>query len=163
MGAAMVRTLRLAGFPVEVWNRSSDKSRAVAEATGATTAHTPAEAAAGVGVIISSLADDAAVEDVYLGSGHLASGVGPGQVVIEMSTVHPGTQRTVGGAVEASGAAFLDAPVSGSVSTVEAGALTIMAAGSEEALDAARPVLDALAATIVTSGIAAQVQPRSWP
>lgn len=152
MGAAMVRTLRRAGFDVTVWNRNPSKAQDVARESGATAATTVVEAVDGATVVLSSLADDAAVEDVYLGSGGLAAAVGPGQVVVETSTVDPGTQRTVGAAVEASGASFLDAPVSGSVATVDAAALTIMAAGPESALEEARPVLDALAANIVHVG-----------
>lgn len=148
----MVGTLRRAGFPVTVWNRDAAKARAVAEAHGATVADTPAAAAGAVDVAISSLADDAAVDVVYLGADGVVSGIGPGTVAVETSTVDPDTQLRVGAAVDATGASFLDAPVSGSVSTVEAGALTIMVGGDPEPMEAARPVLEALAATIVRCG-----------
>lgn len=148
----MVGTLRRAGFPVTVWNRDGAKARAVAEAHGATVADTPAAAAGAVDVAISSLADDSAVEVVYLGADGVTSGIGPGTVAVETSTVDPDTQLRVGAAVDATGASFLDAPVSGSVSTVEAGALTIMVGGDPEPMEAARPVLEALAATIVPCG-----------
>ncbi len=148
----MVGTLSRAGFPVTVWNRNHSKSEQVAAATGATVAATPAEAAGEVDVVISSLADDAAVEDVYLGTEGVVAGLRQGTVVVETSTIDPSTQIRVGEAVEATGASFLDAPVSGSVSTVEAGALTIMVGGDAEALAAARPVLDALAANVVHAG-----------
>ena len=69
-----------------------------------------------------------------------------------MSTVAPDTVRRVGEAVAATGAAFLDAPVSGSVPTVEKGELTIMVGGDAAALERARPVLDALAAKVFHVG-----------
>jgi 3-hydroxyisobutyrate dehydrogenase/2-hydroxy-3-oxopropionate reductase len=148
----MVGTLRRAGHPVTVWNRDGARAASVASAFDATLADTPAAAAAAVDVVLSSLADDAAVEAVYLGADGVVSGLGPDQVVIETSTVDPETQIRVGDAVEATGAAFLDAPVSGSVSTVEAGALTIMVGGDAGALDRVRPVLDALAANVIHVG-----------
>jgi 3-hydroxyisobutyrate dehydrogenase/2-hydroxy-3-oxopropionate reductase len=148
----MVGTLRRAGHPVTVWNRDGARAESVASAFDATLADTPAAAAAAVDVVLSSLADDAAVEAVYLGADGVVSGLGPDQVVIETSTVDPETQIRVGDAVDATGATFLDAPVSGSVSTVEAGALTIMVGGDAGALDRVRPILDALAANVIHVG-----------
>jgi 3-hydroxyisobutyrate dehydrogenase-like beta-hydroxyacid dehydrogenase len=69
-----------------------------------------------------------------------------------MSTIAPSTVLRVGEAVHRSGAAFLDAPVSGSVPTVEKGELTIMVGGDAAALERARPVLDALAAKVFHVG-----------
>lgn len=152
MGSAMVRTLRRAGFPVAVWNRSPDRALDVAASSGATAAPTMADAVEGADVVITSLADDRAVADVYLGNNGLAAAVGPSHVVVETSTVQPSTQQAIGAAVEASGAAFLDAPVSGSVSTVEAGTLTVMAGGDEATIERVRPVLDALATRVIHVG-----------
>jgi 3-hydroxyisobutyrate dehydrogenase-like beta-hydroxyacid dehydrogenase len=98
------------------------------------------------------LADDAAVEATYLGEQAAAAACGPGQVVLEMSTIAPDTARRVAAAVTATGAAFLDAPVSGSVPTVERGELTIMVGGDAAAIERARPVLDALAAKVFHVG-----------
>jgi len=72
--------------------------------------------------------------------------------VLEMSTIAPSTALRVGEAVEARGAAFLDAPVSGSVPAVEKGELTIMAGGDAAELERAGPVLDALAAKVFHVG-----------
>jgi len=103
-------------------------------------------------VVLSSLADDEAVLATYLGDEGAAIACGPDHVVLEMSTVAPATSLRVGEAVAARGAAFLDAPVSGSVPTVEKGELTIMVGGGAVALERARPVLDALAAKIFHVG-----------
>jgi 3-hydroxyisobutyrate dehydrogenase/2-hydroxy-3-oxopropionate reductase len=152
MGGAMVGTLRRAGHEVLVWSRNEMAARSVAKAHGAETAASPSEAVAGSDVALSSLADDAAVLDVYLAAGGAVEGAKSGQVLLEMSTISPGTVRRVARAVEERGATLLDAPVSGSVSTVEKGALTIMVGGDGEALERGRPVLDTLATKVFHVG-----------
>ena len=152
MAGAMVGTLRRAGFEVTVWNRTGSRAQAVAEAHGATVAPTADSAVGDSDVVLSSLADDEAVVATYLGDDGAASACGPDHVVLEMSTIAPDTARRVGEVVAASGAAFLDAPVSGSVPTVEKGELTIMVGGDAAALERARPVLDALAAKVFHVG-----------
>src|SRR5690606_34741596 len=139
-------TLSRAGFDVVVTNRSAAKADAVAEATGARAVRTPREVAGAAEVVISMLADDEAVVSVYGGSDGLVAGLSAGEVVLEMSTIDPSTVASVRPAVASAGAELLDAPVSGSVSLVEQGALTVMAGGPPSALERARPVLDALAA-----------------
>jgi 3-hydroxyisobutyrate dehydrogenase-like beta-hydroxyacid dehydrogenase len=152
MGAAMVGTLRRAGVEVVVCNRTRSKAEAVAEATGAAVAATARQAAAGAQVVVSSLADDAAVEAAYTGPDGVVAGLEPGTVVCESSTIDPGTARRLGPLVSERRAFLLDTPVSGSVSTVEAGQLTIMAGGDPAALDRARPVLDHLAKQVFHLG-----------
>ncbi len=152
MGGAMAGTLARAGFEVTVWNRDRAKAAAVAGQIGATVAATPAHAAAVVEVALTSLADDAAVRSVYLGDDGFVLGIGPGTIAVETSTIDPETVRTVGAAVDSTGAGFIDCPVSGSVSTVEAGALTVIAGGDHDAIDRARPVLEALAARVIEVG-----------
>jgi 3-hydroxyisobutyrate dehydrogenase-like beta-hydroxyacid dehydrogenase len=152
MGAAMVRTLRQAGFDVVVYNRSAEPAKTLADDVGATIASTPREAAEAADVIISSLADDAAVSAVYSGPDGAPAGLSEGDVVLEMSTIDPGTVAGIAPAIEAAGATLIDAPVSGSVPLVEQGSLTIMAGGSGEPLERARPVLDALAAKVYQVG-----------
>ena len=110
------------------------------------------EAVESADVVISSLADDAAVRETYAGPDGVAAALHEGQVVLEMSTIAPRTVREIGPTVEANGAALLDAPVSGSVSVVEQGSLTIMVGGDAAALERARSVLDALAAKVVHVG-----------
>jgi 3-hydroxyisobutyrate dehydrogenase-like beta-hydroxyacid dehydrogenase len=152
MGGAMVGTLRRAGIEVLVFNRTRAKAEAVAEATGARVAGTAAEAAAAAGVVISSLADDAAVEAAYGGPQGVAAGLRPGTVALESSTVDPRTVRALQPLVEERGAFLLDTPVSGSVPLVERGELMVMAGGDAAALEQARPVLDVLAARVIHVG-----------
>jgi 3-hydroxyisobutyrate dehydrogenase-like beta-hydroxyacid dehydrogenase len=115
-------------------------------------AATARQAAQGVQVVLSSLADDAAVGAAYTGLDGIVAGLQPGTVVCEASTIDPGTVLRLRPLVEDRGASLLDTPVSGSVSTVEAGQLTIMAGGDPAALDRARPVLDHLAKQVFHVG-----------
>jgi 3-hydroxyisobutyrate dehydrogenase/2-hydroxy-3-oxopropionate reductase len=152
MGAAMARTLSRNGFDPVVWNRDEAKARRLADEIGAAVAPSAADAAAKVDVALTSLADDEALERVYLGADGIVEGIGDGTVAVDTSTVDPRTVETVGAAVDATGASFLDSPVSGSVSTVEAGALTIMVGGDAAPLERVRPVLDALASRVIHIG-----------
>jgi 3-hydroxyisobutyrate dehydrogenase-like beta-hydroxyacid dehydrogenase len=152
MGGAMVGTLRRAGLEVLVFNRTRAKAEAVAEATGAHLAATAREAVAAARVVVSSLADDAAVGAAYTGGDGIVAGLQPGTVVCESSTIEPGTVRRVAPLVADRGADLLDTPVSGSVPAVEAGQLTIMAGGDAAVLERARPVLDHLARQVFHVG-----------
>ena len=145
----MVGTLRRAGFDVVAWNRDRGKGDEVARTSGAEIAESASEAAKAADVAITSLADDAAVEAVYADA---LEGFHPGQVVLEMSTIAPQTVLGVASSVQARGATLLDAPVSGSVPVVERGELLIMVGGAADALDRARPVLEALSARIIHVG-----------
>lgn len=145
----MVGTLRRAGFDVVAWNRDGGKCHAVAHTSGAEVAEGAAEAASAADVAITSLADDAAVEAVYADA---LEGFHAGQVVLEMSTIAPETVRKVARSVQGRGATMLDAPVSGSVPVVERGELLIMVGGDPDALERARPVLEALSSTIIHVG-----------
>lgn len=145
MGAAMARRFATDGHRLVLWNRDPSKAEAAASDTGATIATSPAEAVSGVDVVVSSLADDAALRAVYLGDGGIVTGLNDGTMVADTSTVDPTTVVEVGAAVDAVGAAFFDCPVSGSVATVESGALTVMVGGDDEA---GLPVLERVFASV---------------
>ena len=148
----MADTITRGGFDTVLWNRDAAKAEALALSLGMPVAASPAEAASRADVVLTSLADDAALRDVYLGAGGVVEGIRPEAVAIDASTVDPGTVQEVGAAVDATGAGFLDGPVSGSVSTVEAGALTIMVGGDASLLERVTPVLDTLAARVIHVG-----------
>ncbi len=152
MGTAMATTIRRADFDTIVWNRDPAKAQRVGAAVGASVASSPGEAAASADIIITSLADDVAAKSVYLGADGIAAGIKKTAVAVETSTIDPETVNEIGRGIDATGAGYLDCPVSGSVSTVEAGALTIMVGGDPTVLERVRPVLDALAARIVHVG-----------
>jgi 3-hydroxyisobutyrate dehydrogenase/2-hydroxy-3-oxopropionate reductase len=152
MGTAMVGRLAGAGHHLTVHNRTRARAEAVAARHDAAVAPTPREAVREADVVLVSLADDAAVTAAYGGPDGLVAGLAAGQVVADTSTVDPETLRGLEAAVVAAGAALLDTPVSGSVSTVEAGALLVMAGGDASALERARPALEAIASRIVHLG-----------
>ena len=148
----MSSVLSAAGYELILFNRDVSKAEAVASTTGARVATTPAEAAAKAEVVITSLADDQAVIAVYEGDDGIVSGMSPGKIAIDTSTIDPETVRRIGAAVDATGAGFLDCPVSGSVATVEAGALTVMAGGDADLIDQVRPILEPLASRVIHVG-----------
>jgi 3-hydroxyisobutyrate dehydrogenase/2-hydroxy-3-oxopropionate reductase len=152
MGSAMARRIHGAGFDLIVWNRDAAKAEALAAGTGAAIAASAGEAAAAAGVVVTSLADDAALEAVYLGAGGIVEGIGAGSVAVDTSTVDPLTIRRVGDVVDSAGAGFVDCPVSGSVSTVESGALTIMAGGDPALVDRVTPVLASMSQSVILVG-----------
>src|SRR5688500_2230195 len=144
MGSAMVARLRGSGRPVVVFNRTAARAADLAARTGARAVPTAREAAASAGVVLVSLADDAAVAAAYDGPDGVVAGLSPGTVVLDTSTVSPETVRALATMVSAAGATLLDAPVSGSVPVVERGALAVLVGGDSAALARARPVLGAL-------------------
>ena len=148
----MARKLAAAGRELVLWNRDRSKAEAVARDTSGEVVDTAAEAAARAPVVVSSLADDTALESVYLGPDGLADGVRAGALVLDTSTVDPDTAVRVGDAIDAAGADFLDCPVSGSVATIESGALVVMAGGIPSLVDRARPVFEPLAKQVVRAG-----------
>ncbi len=152
MGSAMARALTRAGHDVVVQNRSPERAAALATEIGAQLVTTPAEAAAAADVTITMLADDAAVRTVFDGPDGLVAGAHTGAVLVDMSTVLPGTIRSVAEAVRATGAGILDAPVSGSVGLAETGELTLMVGGNAADLERARPALESLARMIFHLG-----------
>lgn len=153
MGAAMARRLADSGYSLVVWNRDREKAEQVSVATGAEVAQSASDAAGKGDIVISSLADDAALRHVYLGPQGIVAGVRAHTVIVDTSTVDPETVVEVGAAVDQTGAGFVDSPVSGSVATVEAGALTLMAGGDLSDIDQARPVLEAISSKVVHTGV----------
>ena len=134
MGAAMARSIARAGRPLVLWNRSLDKAAALAAelaAAGATVrvAATPALVAAQADIVLTMLADDAAVQEVYAGPDGLIGAARAGQVLVDLSTITPATIRGLEAAVRARGAGLLDSPVSGSTALAESGGLTLMVGG----------------------------------
>jgi 3-hydroxyisobutyrate dehydrogenase/2-hydroxy-3-oxopropionate reductase len=112
----------------------------------------PAEAVADADVVISMLADRAAVEQVYLGPHGVLERIRPGLVACEMSTVEPSVSRHLAERFRESGADVVDAPVSGSVGLAEQGALTIMVGGAATTIERIGGVLDALGARVIHTG-----------
>jgi 3-hydroxyisobutyrate dehydrogenase-like beta-hydroxyacid dehydrogenase len=152
MGAAMAAKLRETGAEVVVFNRTADKAHQLASETGARVAASAAEAAGAAQVVLVSLADDQAVMQTYSGPDGIAAGVKAGTVVTDTSTVDPRTVAEMAALLAESGARLLDAPVSGSVPSVQAGSLVVLAGGAAADLEVARPVFDVFAKQVFHVG-----------
>jgi 3-hydroxyisobutyrate dehydrogenase-like beta-hydroxyacid dehydrogenase len=152
MGSAMGGRVAGAGHDLVVFNRTRSRAEELARRTAARVADTAGDAAASAEICLVSLADDAAVTATYLADDGLIAGVQPGAVVCDLSTVAPATIRGLTPLVAQKGATLIDTPVSGSVSVVESGTLTLMVGGDQAALDRTHPVLDSFAKSIFHLG-----------
>jgi 3-hydroxyisobutyrate dehydrogenase-like beta-hydroxyacid dehydrogenase len=152
MGGSMARALAAAGFEVICWNRTGAVAEELAAELGGRAVSRPSDVARAADVCLSMLADGDVVETVYRGPDGLLAGARPGNVLVDSSTVPPSTIRALEGDARRAGAGILDAPVSGSVALAESGNLTIMVGGEAADLEAARPVLEALARTVFHMG-----------
>jgi 3-hydroxyisobutyrate dehydrogenase-like beta-hydroxyacid dehydrogenase len=151
MGGRMARRLVEAGHTVVGWNRTAARAEPLLRA-GMKAARSPSEAAAAGEAVFTMVTDTAALAAVAHGPEGLLAGLRPGAVWVEMSTVSPSATRALAEEVARRGATLLDAPVSGSVATLEQGQLAFMVGGPAEALDRVRPYLLAIGPTITHVG-----------
>jgi 3-hydroxyisobutyrate dehydrogenase-like beta-hydroxyacid dehydrogenase len=142
MGTPMARRLLAVGHKLTVWNRTPERAEGLA-AEGAEVAGSAAEAGAGAQFAITMLATPEALQEVVLGEKGLAQALGPGQVYIDMSTVGPGTVRSIAARLP-DGVAVVDAPVRGSVPQAIEGRLEVFVGSSDEDFERVRPVLESL-------------------
>jgi 3-hydroxyisobutyrate dehydrogenase-like beta-hydroxyacid dehydrogenase len=151
MGGRMAKRLLDAGHPVVGYNRTPARAQWLVEA-GMRPAPSPRAVAEAADVVFSMVTDTEALAAVARGADGIVAGLKPGAVYVEMSTVSPAATRAVGDDVAARKAAMLDAPVSGSVATLEAGQLSFMVGGDLAALERVRPYLLAIGPTITHVG-----------
>jgi 3-hydroxyisobutyrate dehydrogenase-like beta-hydroxyacid dehydrogenase len=147
MGSGMASNLLKAGYDLTVWNRSAPKCKPFAR-KGAHVADTPANAVRDVDLVMYSLSNDQAVEEVVFGANGILSGIKAGQIAMDMSTVLRATSLREQEAYSKRGADFLDAPVFGSKKEAADAKLWIMAAGKRDAFEKVKPVLQHLGQTI---------------
>ncbi|PYN74781.1 MAG: NAD(P)-dependent oxidoreductase [Candidatus Rokuibacteriota bacterium] len=151
MGGRMAKRLLDAGHRVVGYNRTAEKARALV-AAGLVLEKSPRAVAEGVDAVLSMVTDDKALRAIALGPDGVIAGLRPGAVWAEMSTVSPEVTRELGAAITARGAALIDAPVSGSPITLEAGQLSFMVGGDPAALEKVRSCLLAIGPTITHVG-----------
>jgi 3-hydroxyisobutyrate dehydrogenase len=144
MGAGMARSLLRSGLATDVWNRKPDRAAALA-GQGATVHDTPAAAAGSADVVITMLADAAAVRSVAVDQGMLAA-MKPGAVWAQMGTIGVAATEDLAAmaARQRPDVDFVDAPVSGSRAPAEAGELLILASGPQRAEAVLEPVFGAV-------------------
>ena len=151
MGLPMSQNLIKAGFPLVVYNRTREKTKALAD-QGATVADSAMEVARQSTTIIIMVSDSPDVEDVVLGKDGVIEGVQGGSVVIDMSTISPSVTREIGSRLAEKGVGLLDAPVSGSSWAAVDGTLSIMVGGQAQVFQRSLPVLEAMGSRIIHIG-----------
>jgi 3-hydroxyisobutyrate dehydrogenase-like beta-hydroxyacid dehydrogenase len=152
MGSRMAANLRRAGFELVVWNRTAEKAEAFAQDHGAVVADTPAQAAADCDIVVTMVVDGPQVEHVLLGPDGVAATAQPSTLCIDCSTIGPTATQTIAGVLAEHDLHLVDAPVTGSSPRAEDGTLTIMAGGTSEDFERAKPVLAAMGKLIVHAG-----------
>jgi 3-hydroxyisobutyrate dehydrogenase len=149
MGNPMARNLARAGFLTAVWNRTPARAAALAAELGVVCPPTPADLAATTDAVVLCVSADCDVAEVV---NALLPGIGPGQVIVDCSTVSPGTACAAAEAIHARGGEFLDAPVTGGVEGARSGRLAMMVGGDPVTLGKMEPVLATMATRIVLMG-----------
>ncbi|HJZ77693.1 MAG TPA: NAD(P)-dependent oxidoreductase [Vicinamibacterales bacterium] len=141
MGGRMAARLLSKGHAVIGYNRTRSKAEALT-GDGLRVAATPRDVAAAADVTFVMVANSDALKSVAEGDDGFIAGLGPGKIVVDMSTVSPALSRELASRVRAKGADMVDAPVSGSVLTLEQGRLSIMVGGERTTFDRLKPLLE---------------------
>lgn len=151
MGTPMALRLIAAGNELRVWNRSEGRTEPLLR-EGAIAAGTPAEAELGADAVVTMLFDDAAHEDVLFGSNGLMDALEPGSLHISCSTISTALSERLTAEHVRRGIDFVAAPVFGRPNVAQEGRLWIVAAGTEKAVERARPVLEPMSRGISVIG-----------
>ncbi len=147
MGLGVARSLLRADLEVHGFDVRPEALAALAAAGGVAGA-TPAAVAARVDALVVLVVNADQTDAALFGPDGAAAALRRGGVVLTSATVAPDRAEALGARLAAMGLLHLDAPVSGGAAKAAAGQLTVMASGAPEAFDAARPVLDAIAAKV---------------
>jgi 3-hydroxyisobutyrate dehydrogenase-like beta-hydroxyacid dehydrogenase len=151
MGGGVARRLLEAGHEVTGHNRTRSKAEPLI-AVGMRFADTPRAAAEQSDVVFSMVTNTRALAAVSEGPDGILAGLGPGKVYVDMSTVSPAASRALAERVAERDAVMLDAPVSGSVITLEQGKLSVIVGGDEAAFERVLPILRDIGPTVTRVG-----------
>ena len=141
MGGRIADRLIAKGHAVTGYNRTREKAQWLVD-RGLTLAESPRAVSAAAEVTFVMVTNSAALEAVANGPDGFVAGLAPGKVVVDMSTVSPAMSRTIAAKVRERGARMADAPVLGSVATLEQGKLSMMVGGDRATFDKVKPILD---------------------
>jgi 3-hydroxyisobutyrate dehydrogenase-like beta-hydroxyacid dehydrogenase len=141
MGSEMVSRLLDKGHTVTGYNRTRTKAERLIK-KGMKWADSPRAVCASADVTFSMVTNEKALGAVMEGPDGILSAVAAGKFLIDMSTVSPGYSRSIAAKVREKGADMIDAPVSGSVITLQEGKLSVMVGGRRETFDRLKPILD---------------------
>jgi 3-hydroxyisobutyrate dehydrogenase len=152
IGQPMAMRVIEAGYPTRVWNRNAARTAPFGD-RGIEIAASPAALARGCDVVLVCVTDGAAVEQVVFGRDGVAAGGRPGQLLIDLSTIHPHEVRAMAERLRGQvGMAWVDAPVSGGPAGARAGTLAAMVGGAAADVERARPVLTSFAGKVTHMG-----------
>jgi 3-hydroxyisobutyrate dehydrogenase-like beta-hydroxyacid dehydrogenase len=140
MGSEMVNRLLSEGHHVTGYNRTRSKAEWLIQ-KGMTWAGSPRAVAAAADVTFAMVTNSHALDAIVNGADGILAGLKPGKVFVDMSTVSPARSREVAAKVREKGADMLDAPVSGSVITLQQGKLSVMVGGRKETFERVKPLL----------------------
>jgi 3-hydroxyisobutyrate dehydrogenase-like beta-hydroxyacid dehydrogenase len=141
MGSEMVSRLLSKGHTVTGYNRTRTKAERLVQ-RGMKWGETPRAVCAAADVIFSMVTNEKALAAVMEGPDGILNAVAPGTFLIDMSTVSPHYSRSVAAKAREKGADMIDAPVSGSVITLQEGKLSVMVGGRRETFERLKPILD---------------------
>lgn len=152
MGLPMCHRLLQARHSLTLWNRSPDKAEPLIH-KGASLAGGIPELVAASDVIMMCVSDTDAVRSIVFGDNGIASCIQRHQILVDFSSIDPAaTQAMARELTEATGAEWVDAPVSGGVAGAEAGTLVVMAGGSTGSVERITPILSALSQRVTHMG-----------
>jgi len=140
MGSEMVNRLLSKGHSVRGYNRTRAKAEWLVK-KGMKWADSPREVAAAADVTFSMVTNSAALGAIANGSDGMLAGLTAGKILVDMSTVSPAFSREIATKVREKGADMVDAPVSGSVITLQEGKLSVMVGGRKETFESVKPLL----------------------
>ena len=144
MGSRLTQRLHSSGWNVQAWNRSPEPTRPMSE-KGIRIAPSVAKLVPDSDVVLSCLANDAAVHSVYWESGGVFSAARPGTIVLEMSTISPQLSHLLHREASSQGVMLLDLAISGSTAAVEAGKVTLLAGGDRNTFEECTPIYESIA------------------
>ena len=150
IGRPIAKRISAAGFPLTVWNRTTDRAAAFARDIGVRHAASASAAAKDADVVITCLSTSLDVEQVL--DGDLLAGLKRGATLLDCTSGDPATSRRIAGKLATKNVVFIDAPVSGGVRGADEGTLTVMCGGDARDLARVRPVIEAFGKKIVHCG-----------
>jgi len=155
MGGGITKRLLAAGHDVVGYNRTREKAQWLVD-LGLRLEDTPRQVAEHADVVFSMVTNTTALEAITDGPDGILAGLRPGKIYVDSTTGTPEGSRALAERVTETGAVMLDAPVSGSVSTLEEGKLSIMVGGDEEAFAQVEPILRDIGPTVTRIGESGQ-------
>jgi 3-hydroxyisobutyrate dehydrogenase len=144
MGSRLTRRLHSSGWNVQAWNRNPGPARSLAH-DGIAISSSVANLVADSDVVLSSLANDAAVHSVFFNDGGVFSSAKPGTIILEMSTISPELSRLLHREASSRDLHLLDVAISGSTPAVEAGTVTLLAGGDQNTFEKCTSIYECIA------------------